>query len=127
MSPPGTFEEWAVEAAGLTEEQVETLRLLPALEILVSRIEAARARGALDPVASVLPTATGGNSRATTRRMLASLGYTPAQLRVIHRLMAGSTSGWPGLIRLYATGCPLTQAHMEYVRRQLRLLTLAAA
>jgi hypothetical protein len=127
MRPRSPFEEWAVVDAGLTAAQVDALRLLPALEILVSRIEAARLRGARDPVAAVSPTAGGGNTRATTRRMLSSLGYTAAELRVVHRLMAGSPSGWPGLIRLYAAGSPLTQAHLDYVRRQLRLITRSAA
>jgi len=35
------FEEWMVEEVGMSADQVEALRLLPALEILVSRIEAA--------------------------------------------------------------------------------------
>ena len=44
----------------------------------------------------------------------------------MHRLMAGSTSGWPGLLRLYAGGSPMCQAHRDYVARQLRTLSPAA-
>jgi hypothetical protein len=127
MSPHTPFQHWAVDEVGLTPDEVDALRLLPALEILVSRIEAAQARGAHDPVGAVSPTASGGNTRAATRSMLSSLGYTAAELRVVHRLMAGSVSGWPGLIRLYASGLPLTPAQHDYVRRQLRLLTRSAA
>jgi hypothetical protein len=62
----------------------------------------------------------GPNSRAVTHRMLASLGYSPAQRRIVHRLLAGSASGWPGLLMLFATGTNLTANHRRYVLRQIR-------
>lgn len=125
MTQAQSFAEWAVEEAGLTAGEVEALKIVPALEVLVSRIEAAQSRGARDPMGAVAPMAAGGNTRATTRRMLAHLGYTAQELRIVHRLMAGSTGGWPGLLRLYAGGSPMCQAHRDYVARQLRTLTAA--
>lgn len=125
MTQAVPFADWAVEEAGLTADEVEALKLVPALEVLVSRIESAQARGARDPLAAVAPMAAGGNTRATTRRMLSHLGYTAQELRIVHRLMAGSTSGWPGLLRLYAGGSPMFQTHRDYVARQLRTLSPA--
>ena len=62
----------------------------------------------------------GPNSRAVTHRMLASLGYSPSQRRIVHRLLTGSASGWPGLLMLFATGSSLTATHRRYVMRQIR-------
>jgi len=62
----------------------------------------------------------GPNSRAVTHRMLASLGYCPSQRRIVHRLLTGSTSGWPGLLMLFATGANLTETQRRYVLRQIR-------
>jgi hypothetical protein len=62
----------------------------------------------------------GPNSRAITHRMLASLGYSPAQRRIVHRLLSGSASGWPGLLMLFATRASLTTTHRRYVLRQIR-------
>jgi hypothetical protein len=125
MRQAASFAEWAVEEAGFTVDEVERLKVVPALEVLVSRIEAAQSRGARDPVGAVAPMAAGGNTRATTRRMLSHLGYTAQELRIVHRLMAGSAGGWPGLLRLYAGGSPLCQSHRDYVARQLRALSPA--
>lgn len=125
MRQAAAFAEWAVEEAGFTADEVERLKVVPALEVLVSRIEAAQSRGARDPVGAVAPMAAGGNTRATTRRMLSHLGYTAQELRIVHRLMAGSAGGWPGLLRLYAGGSPLCQPHRDYVARQLRALSPA--
>ena len=125
MRQVASFAEWAVEEAGFTADEVERLKVVPALEVLVSRIEAAQSRGARDPVGAVAPMAAGGNTRATTRRMLSHLGYTAQELRIVHRLMAGSASGWPGLLRLYAGGSPMCPIHRDYVARQLRTLSPA--
>ena len=57
--------------------------------------------------------------------MLSQLGYETRELRVVHRLMAGSTGGWEGLVRLYAEQRPLTAAQRKYARRQVRLLVPA--
>ena len=123
MRQAASFAEWAVEEAGFTADEVERLKVVPALEVLVSRIEAAKSRGARDPVGAVAPMAAGGNPRATTRRMLSHLGYTAQELRIVHRLMAGSAGGWPGLLRLYAGGSPMSPTHRDYVVRQLRTLS----
>jgi hypothetical protein len=47
------FEHWAAAEVGLTPEQVETLRLVAAFEVLLSRCEEARRRGAKDPLVTV--------------------------------------------------------------------------
>jgi hypothetical protein len=50
-----------------------------------------------------------------------NLSYNQAQTRIVQRLLAGSGSGWPGLIRIYTSGAPaLTEQHRKYVTRQLR-------
>jgi len=51
---------------------------------------------------------------------IASLGYSPAQRRIVHRLLSGSASGWPGLLMLFATRASLTTTHRRYVLRQIR-------
>jgi hypothetical protein len=116
----GRFEQWAAVEIGLTSEQVDALRLVAAFEVLLSRCEEARRRGARDPLVTVSSKKAGGNSRACTRRMLEQLGYTAAQRRAIHRLLAGSTSGWPGLFRLYGEDGPLTSSQRQYARRQVQ-------
>jgi len=113
------FEHWAAAEVGLTPEQVETLRLVAAFEVLLSRCEEARRRGAKDPLVTVSSKKAGGNSRACTRRMLDQLGYTAGQRRAIHRLLAGSSSGWPGLFRLYCDDGQLTIRQRQYARRQV--------
>ena len=116
----GSFEHWAAAETGLTSEQVDALRLVAAFEILLSRCEEARCRGARDPLVTVSSKRAGGNSRACTRRMLEQLGYTAAQRRAVHRLLAGSTSGWPGLFRLYGDDGPLTSSQRQYARREVQ-------
>lgn len=114
------FEHWAAGVVGLTPEQVETLRLVAAFEVLLSRCEEARRRGAKDPLVTVSSKKAGGNSRACTRRMLEHLGYSASQRRAIHRLLAGSSSGWPGLLALYCSGGELTLPQRQYARRQVK-------
>jgi hypothetical protein len=109
--------------AGLTSHDLTELDILAAFDVLVSRCEEARRHGAADPLRSIAPREAGGNSRQTTRAMLAQLGYSRAQLRIIHRVMGGSTSGWPGLVRVFVEDRPLTQAQRAYLRRQVRTFT----
>lgn len=123
MTSDGSFEVWVANEAGLSAPELEELKLTASFDVYVSRLEIARQRGAEDPLATISPCGAGGNSRACTRGMLAQLGYTAAELRVVHRLMAGSASGWPGLIRLYAAGSTLSAAQREYVHRQVHLVT----
>ncbi len=113
------FEHWAAAQVGLTPEQVEDLRLVAAFEVLLCRCEEARRRGAKDPLVTISSKQAGGNSRTCTRRMLDQLGYTPRQRRAIHRLLAGSSSGWPGLFRLYCGDGALTPQQRQYARRQV--------
>ena len=108
-------------------ERLETLHIGAAFEVLVSRIDTARAAGSTDPMRTVSTSRAGPNSRAVTHRMLASLGYSPAQRRIVHRLLAGSTSGWPGLLMLFATGTNLSTAHRRYVLRQIRYFSTRSA
>ena len=100
-------------------ERLVPLHIGAAFEVLVSRIDAARASGSLDPMRTVSTSLAGPNSRAITHRMLASLGYSPSQRRIVHRLLSGSASGWPGLLMLFATGANLTTTHRRYVLRQI--------
>ena len=116
----GSIWDWVVAHAGVTPEEYDRLELLAAFDVFVARCESARRRGSTDPLRAVSPRASGGNSRRCTRQMLVNLGYTPAQLRVIHRLIGGSTGGWPGLLRLFVEGRTLTDAERTYVRRQIR-------
>lgn len=116
------FADWVVREARVEPVEFERLKLSAAFDVYVSRLEVARLRGAERPLATIAPCGAGGNSRACTRRMLAQLAYTAAELRVVHRLMSGSASGWPGLIALYAVGSPLSAAQHEYVRRQVNLV-----
>lgn len=127
MNSVGPFEVWVVNETGISVPELEQLKLTASLDVYVSRLEMARQRGAEDPLATISPHGAGGNSRACTRSMLAQLGYTRVELRVVHRLMAGSASGWPGLIKLYATGLPLSAAQREYVHRQVHLVTRCSA
>ena len=117
------FQEWAIDHAGIGADDFERLKLDAAFDLFVSRLEVAQVRGSDQPLATITPTAAGGNSRACTRRMLARLGYDQTELRVVHRLMAGSASGWPGLLRLYAAGSPPSATHREYVHRQVQVLS----
>ena len=127
MNAGTNFVDWVVREAGVEPMEFERLKLAAAFDVYVSRLEVARLRGAQQPLATIAPHGAGGNSRACTRRMLAQLAYTAAELRVVHRLMAGSASGWPGLITLYAAGSCMSAAQHEYVRRQVKLVNERSA
>ena len=120
-----TFPGWCQDQH--IAEPLVPLHIGAAFEVLVSRIDAARAAGSSDPMRTISTSRAGPNSRAVTHRMLASLGYSPSQRRIVHRLMAGSTSGWPGLLMLFATGTNLTATHRRYVSRQIRYFTIRSA
>jgi hypothetical protein len=113
-----TFPAWCQDQD--LAERLVPLHIGAAFEVIVSRIDGARAAGSSDPMRTVSTSRAGPNSRAVTHRMLASLGYSPAQRRIVHRLLTGSTSGWPGLLMLFATGANLTETHRRYVLRQIR-------
>ena len=113
-----TFQQW-LEREGI-EEHVRPMQIRAAFEILVSRLDAARAAGAVDPMRAISTRAAGPNSRLATRRMLERLGYSPLQRRSVHRLLAGSPSGWPGLLRLFACDAELSAEQRRYVARQER-------
>ena len=86
-----TFAGWCKQQH--IAERLAPLHIDVAFEVLVSRIDAARAAGSVDPMRTISTSRAGPNSRAVTHRMLASVGYSPSQRRIIHRLLAGSTSG----------------------------------
>lgn len=120
---PG-FEGW-LAAHGLLR-QLQPLRIIPAFEVMVARLDGARAAGATVPLRAVSTRLAGPNSRAATHRMLEQLGYNPPQRRIIHRLLAGSPSGWPGLLMLFATAADLSPGDRQYILRQARSFHLAA-
>jgi hypothetical protein len=109
------FVDWFVDGVGAPPD---SLHLAQAFEIAVCRVEEAAA-SAVDPIRSLSNLAT-SSSRKASREMLLQLGYTDDQIRVVRRLLAGSTERWPGLMRLYASGEALEGAHRRYVIRQLR-------
>jgi hypothetical protein len=119
------FEHWVAQELALADEDLERLHLVAAFQILVCRCEAARRRGASAPLVTVSPKLAGGNSRTLTRRMLGQLGYNRDQLRVIHRLLAGSTGGWEGLLALFAAGQHVSAMQRGYARRQVQLFMAA--
>ena len=114
------FTEWVAHQVGLTAGEVDALRLTAAFDVFVNRLEAARRRGASDPLVTITSKRAGGNSRQVTRRMLHQLGYTPTQRRAVHRLVAGSGGWWPGLLHLYAMGVDLDVRQRQYARRQVQ-------
>jgi len=117
-----TFQAWCQDEQ--IAERLVPLHIFAAFEVIVSRIDTARAAGSNDPMRTVSTRLAGPNSRAVTHRMLASLGYSPSQRRIVHRLLTGSTSGWPGLLMLFATGANLTATHRRYVMRQIRYFSV---
>ena len=119
-----TFQAWCQDEQ--IAERLVPLHIGAAFEVLVSRIDAARAAGSNDPMRTVSTSLAGPNSRAVTHSMLASLGYSPSQRRIVHRLLTGSASGWPGLLMLFATGANLTATHRRYVMRQIRYFSARA-
>jgi hypothetical protein len=119
------FEPWVAQELALSDEDLDLLHLIAAFQILVCRCEAARRRGASAPLVTASPKRAGGNSRTLTRMMLGQLGYNRNQLRVIHRLLAGSTGGWEGLLALFAAGQNLSETQRGYARRQVQLFMAA--
>ena len=113
-----TFEQW-LDREGV-EDQLAPMLITTAFEVMVSRVDSARAAGSADPLRAVSTRDAGPNSRAATRRMLENLGYSPAQRRAVHRLLAGSPSGWPGLLKLFASSAVLAPEQRRYVLRQTR-------
>lgn len=118
----GSLASWVLDTLQVTEDEARAMKLPTALDLFISRIEAASKRGAADPLATITAKAAGGNSRASTRRMLAQLRHPPAQRRAVDRLLTGSPSGWPGLLRLYVTGQELTDEQRQYACRQVQIL-----
>jgi len=119
-----TFQGWCRDQ-GIAQRLVP-LHIGAAFEVIVSRIDTARAAGSNDPMRTVSTSLAGPNSRAITHSMLASLGYSPSQRRIVHRLLTGSASGWPGLLMLFATGASLTATQRRYVMRQIRYFSARA-
>ncbi len=117
-----SFEDWATTALDVDDDELFDLKIAPAFEMFISRLDIARRRGATDPLRTVTSKAAGGNSRIATRRMLEQLQLTDPQRRAMHRLVAGTPSGWPGLLRLYVTGQPLKGKQRQYARRQVQIL-----
>ena len=118
-----SFDQWAVEQLGVDPELLVTTKVIAAFDLLLSRLEAASDRGAANPLVTISGKRAGGNSRACTRRMLEQLEFTPPQRRAVHRLLAGSSSGWPGLLHLYAADLELDARQRQYARRQLLALS----
>jgi hypothetical protein len=122
MKASDGFLAWAARQLEIGEGELELMHLESAFALLVTRIEIARRLGARDPLATGATKRAGGNSRMCTKRMLERLGYAPSQRRAVQRLLVGTTSGWPGLIRLYAAGQDLSPADRQYARRQVKAL-----
>lgn len=117
-----TFVAWVVDRFEVDDQTIHAVKLVPAFEVLLSRVEEARRRGAEDPLVTVSPKQAGGNSRACTKRMLENLGLSDAQRRAIHRLLAGSPSGWPGLLALYSFGQDPTPSQRRYAQHLLAVI-----
>lgn len=116
------FDVWAAEQLGVTRDELESMKVLAALDVFISRLEAAKDRGARNPLVTASSKRAGGNSRACTKRMLEQLGFTPPQRRAVHRLLAGSPAGWPGLLQLFVQSQDLDRSMRQYARRQLQSL-----
>ena len=123
MKTAETFRVWVSRQLEIGDEELERMHLDAAFEMLLSRFELARRRGSRDPVATGSTKRAGGNSRLCTKRMLEHLGYSPAERRAVQRLLAGTTSGWPGLLRLYAAGHHLSASDRQYAHRQVKVFT----
>lgn len=117
-----TLDEWIRDELQLGQNDPRLAVVAPAADVLLSRALAAAQRGATDPLLTVTAKRAGGNSRACTKRMLDQLGLEPRARRVVHRLLAGSPSGWPGLLRIFSEQRHVTDAERIYARRQLGLL-----
>jgi hypothetical protein len=123
MTSRPDFRAWFETAVGYRLN--ESLLLTEAFAIAVCRVEEATKLGARDPI-NVLCNGAGEASRRTTKAMFRQLGYTAAQIRIMQRVLAGSASGWPGMIRLFAHEAVLTPSQRLYVRRQLKAFESAA-
>jgi hypothetical protein len=108
-----------------SRQSADEILLEHAFMIAVCRIEAAASRNASDPIAC-FGSRTSKVSRLATKSMLSRLGYTPAQTRIVQRLLAGSGRAWPGLLRLYVDDATLTTQDRAYVARQFRAFRAAA-
>lgn len=120
MDSPPPFENWVVAQTPLTRRDIEALDLLEAFSVMVDRFATATHRGASDPFVTVSTKRAGGNSRQCTNRQLDLLGYTRAQRRIVHRLLAGTPSGFPGLLALYVGKVEDVDQWHSYLRRQVR-------
>lgn len=117
------FVLWCGETLG--EAAVEELRLEHVFEIATCRIEEAARHEAVDPISAFRNTA-GNAARAATKEMLAHLGFSNAQIRIVRRLLGGSDGGWPGLIGLWATQTSPSRIHRKYAHTQVRLFMNAS-
>ncbi|WP_404385274.1 hypothetical protein LL946_04705 [Knoellia locipacati] len=113
------LEHWTVDELDLQPDDPRMDVIVPAIDILISRLEEARRRGASDPLVTITAKSAGGNSRECTKRMLMQLGLAPNSRRAVHRLLGGSPSGWSGLLRIFSEGRGLTEEEFVYARRQL--------
>lgn len=118
---------WICDELALEPDDPRMDVLVPAIDILISRLEEARRRGACDPLVTITAKSAGGNSRECTKRMLMQLGLEPNSRRAVHRLLGGSPSGWPGLLRIFSEGRGLTDDEFVYARRQLLCINPARA
>ena len=99
------LDRWIAGELGLEVDDPRMTDVIsPAIDILISRIEEARSRGADDPLVTITAKSAGGNSRECTKRMLSQLGLEPTSRRAVHRLLGGSPSGWSGLLRIFSEG-----------------------
>jgi len=121
------LDRWIADELDLEPGDSRMDVIIPAIDILISRLEEARRRGAGDPLVTITAKSAGGNSRECTKRMLKQLGLDPNSRRAVHRLLGGSPSGWPGLLRIFSERRPLTDDESVYARRQLLCINPAHA
>lgn len=126
MSTSG-LEHWIFDELDLEVGDPRMDVIVSAIDILISRLEEARRRGASNPLKTITAKSAGGNSRECTKRMLMQLGLEPNSRRAVHRLLAGSPSGWPGLLKIFSEGRGLTDEEFVYARRQLLCINPADA
>lgn len=119
--PP--FEAWVLARTPLSRQHLHALALLDAYEIIVTRVETATRRGAKDPLVAVSSKRAGGNSRRSTNKSLDMLEYTTGQRRIVHRILTGTPSGFPGLLALYITQDDDIERWRAYLQRQIREYT----
>jgi len=120
-----TFTDWF---ATKFDRPPADMHLEQVFAVAVTRIEEATTQHAADPISSVGNCASAFSRRATKRTLL-QLGYNDAQVRIVRRLLAGSSERWPGLIRLYLNTREddgTAGSHSDYVARQLREFRRAA-